>query len=109
MIENIRSIINNYDSKINVQNIEFSNNVIDIEDLLSLYDLRLNIYKSNAASFRDIKFLNKKIEMLKNLEKLNILKIKMVAVDKYIFYFNENFDKIYLIINKITNDIKFLL
>lgn len=109
MIKNIIKSINLFDSKINVENIEFSNNIVNTGDLISLYNLRLNIYIEKDSSSEDKHFLNKKIQVFKYLEKLNISNIKMVSVDKYIFYFDENYDKIYLVIDKMKNEVKCLV
>jgi len=41
MKNNIIESIKAFDSKINIENVEYSNNLIDIKNMISLYQLRL--------------------------------------------------------------------
>jgi hypothetical protein len=60
MKDNIIKSITAFDSAINIDNLEYSNNLINIKDLISLYKLRLNIYYDKNAPNKEIKFLEKK-------------------------------------------------
>jgi len=109
MKNNIIESIKAFDSKINIENVEYSNNLIDIKNMISLYQLRLSIYYDKNVPFRDIEFIEKKISAFNQLDKITISGIKMASADKYIFYFDEEFLKIYLIIDNLQKEIINLL
>ncbi|MDQ1098574.1 MULTISPECIES: hypothetical protein [Chryseobacterium] len=106
MKDNIIKSIKDFDSTINIDNLEYSNNLINIKDLISLYKLRLNIYHDKNAPYKEIEFLEKKIHAFNQLDRINISSIKMVNVDNYIFYLDEEYMKIYLIIDNFQKDVK---
>jgi len=60
MKNNIIKSIQAFDSGINLDNIEYSNNVIKVKELISLYNLRLNVYNDKNITYKDIEFLKKK-------------------------------------------------
>lgn len=106
MKDNIIKSIKDFDSAINIDNLEYSNNLINIKDLISLYQLRLNIYHDKNAPSKEIEFLEKKIYAFNQLDRINISSIKMVNVDNYIFYLDEEYMKIYLIIDNFQKEVK---
>ncbi|WBV56553.1 hypothetical protein PFY10_20420 [Chryseobacterium daecheongense] len=109
MKENIINSIMAFDPAMNIENLEYSNNLINIKDLISLYKLRLNIYYDKDAPYKEIEFLEKKIYAFNQLDRKNISNIKMVNVNNYIFYLDEEFMEIYLIIDNLQKEVKNLL
>jgi|GEM_PF-4031839 len=106
MKNNIIKSIQAFDSGINLDNIEYSNNIIQVTELISLYNLRLNIYNDKNATYKDIEFLKKKIHAFNELDRLKVSNIKMVNIYNYIFYFDEKFLKIYLVMDNLKKEVK---
>jgi len=106
MKNNIIKSIQAFDSGINLDNIEYSNNVIKVKELISLYNLRLNVYNDKNITYKDIEFLKKKIHAFSELDKLKVSNIKMVNIYNYIFYFDEEFLKIYLVMDNLKKEVK---
>lgn len=109
IMNNIIKSIQDYNSKINTENVEYSNNIIQVKDLISLYNLRLKIYKDKNAIYKDIDFLNKKVLAFNQLDSFQISKVKMVNACNYIFYFDQEYLKIYLVIDNLKKEVNNLL
>lgn len=115
MKDDIIKIIKSFNPILDTNDIDYSNHSVDIKKLISLCNFRLEMYDkikldiSDKTNLEYIDFLNKKIQSYTYLDELGVENVKMVHVDKHIYYFDENFSKIYLIINNIKKEVKTIL